>query len=375
MGVLTKIDDAAHPAPAGDAGYVAFIGVGKSYDAATLSVRNVDLAVRRGEFFTLLGPSGSGKTSCLMMLAGFERPTVGEIRLAGRSLASVAPYDRNIGVVFQSYALFPHMTVAENVAFPLTVRKLSKSEIERRTKWILGMVRLDELSARHPSQLSGGQQQRVALARALVFNPDLVLMDEPLGALDRQLREHLQIEIRRIQQEIGATVIFVTHDQGEALSMSDRVAVFNKGEVQQADTPRAVYHKPANAFVAGFVGDSMSLSGLIVERQGEEIALDVQGLGRVRGIGVDTGRAGDRAKMILRPENLRLSGDREAAENVVTVRVASVVFFGQYVRVNLAHASGATFFTDIRASDPIPKTNSEIQLRWSVQGTRVYAAG
>jgi putative spermidine/putrescine transport system ATP-binding protein len=252
MGLHTKSGEIAMAALAGEPRYVTFSGVGKSYDARTLSVRDVNLAVRRGEFFTLLGPSGSGKTSCLMMLAGFERPTVGEIRLAGRSLGSVAPYDRNIGVVFQSYALFPHMTVAENVAYPLSVRKKSRAEIEERTKWILGMVRLDEFAARHPSQLSGGQQQRVALARALVFNPDLVLMDEPLGALDRQLREHLQIEIRRIQQEIGATVIFVTHDQSEALSMSDRIAVFNKGEVQQADTPQSIYRPAGKLLRCGF---------------------------------------------------------------------------------------------------------------------------
>lgn len=375
MGIDATIHNVVSPVSKDDAGHVAFVDVGKSYDAKTLSVRDVNLSVRRGEFFTLLGPSGSGKTSCLMMLAGFERATVGEIRLAGRSLASVAPYDRNIGVVFQSYALFPHMTVAENVAFPLTVRKLGRGEVEERTKWILGMVRLDEYAGRYPSQLSGGQQQRVALARALVFNPDLVLMDEPLGALDRQLREHLQIEIRRIQQEIGATVIFVTHDQSEALSMSDRIAVFNKGTVQQADTPLAIYARPDNAFVAAFVGDSIRLDGTVILRSGDAVEIDVPALGRLRGVPVDAGAEGSRAAMILRPEHVSLSGADGGSGNTISVRVTQTVFFGQHIRVKLVHSSGASFFTNIAASGTASKINDEIQLRWSAEDARVYAAG
>jgi len=377
MGVQRRSDELVVDASVDEASYVTFCGVGKSYDAKTLSVRNVSLAVKRGEFFTLLGPSGSGKTSCLMMLAGFARPTFGEIRHAGRSLASAAPYDRNIGVVFQNYALFSHMTVAENVAFPLSVRKLSRAEIETRTKWILAMVRLDELVARYPYQLSGGQQQRVALARALVFNPDLVLMDEPLGALDRQLREHLQTEMRRIQQEIGTTVIYVTHDQSEALSMSDKIAVFNNGEVQQVDTPKSIYAWPANSFVAGFVGDNMQLEGVVVARSGGDAQIDVPALGRFRGLAIDVGSAGSRAAMVLRPEHLRLTGTGDEGGGSITVTVTQVVFFGHQVRVNLTHASGATFFTHIAAieGDSIPNVNSEIRLHWSAQNARVYSVG
>ncbi|VFT47531.1 ABC transporter ATP-binding protein [Pseudomonas aeruginosa] len=208
---------------------VSFRGVQKSYDGETLIVKDLNLDIRKGEFLTLLGPSGSGKTTSLMMLAGFETPTAGEILLAGRSINNVPPHKRDIGMVFQNYALFPHMTVAENLAFPLSVRGMSKTDVKERVKRALSMVQLDAFAGRYPAQLSGGQQQRVALARALVFEPQLVLMDEPLGALDKQLREHMQMEIKHLHQRLGVTVVYVTHDQGEALTMSDRVAVFHQG--------------------------------------------------------------------------------------------------------------------------------------------------
>jgi ABC-type proline/glycine betaine transport system ATPase subunit len=217
---------------------VSFRGVQKSYDGENLIVKDLNLDIRKGEFLTLLGPSGSGKTTSLMMLAGFETPTAGEILLAGRSINNVPPHKRDIGMVFQNYALFPHMTVAENLAFPLTVRGLNKSDVSDRVKKVLSMVQLDAFASRYPAQLSGGQQQRVALARALVFEPQLVLMDEPLGALDKQLREHMQMEIKHLHQRLGVTVVYVTHDQGEALTMSDRVAVFHQGEIQQIAPPR-----------------------------------------------------------------------------------------------------------------------------------------
>ena len=204
---------------------VSFRGVQKSYDGESLIVKSLDLDIRRGEFLTMLGPSGSGKTTCLMMLAGFETPTHGEIRLGGQLLNNVPPHKRNIGMVFQNYALFPHMTVAENLAYPLTIRKMSKSDVAARVKKALDMVQLGNLANRYPGQMSGGQQQRVALARALVFEPQLVLMDEPLGALDKQLREHMQLEIKHIHDTLGITVVYVTHDQSEALTMSDRIAV------------------------------------------------------------------------------------------------------------------------------------------------------
>ena len=233
---------------AGKTSYVQFVNVQKSYDGETLIVKNLNLSVEQGEFVTLLGPSGSGKTTCLMMLAGFETATHGEIILDGVPINNVSPHKREIGMVFQNYALFPHMTVSENLAFPLRVRKLPASEIDSRVIQALEMVQLGNFGARLPAQLSGGQQQRVAVARALVFRPKLVLMDEPLGALDKQLREQMQFEIKHIHENLDVTVIYVTHDQGEALTMSNRIAVFNDGVIQQLASPGDLYEKPENAF-------------------------------------------------------------------------------------------------------------------------------
>jgi len=212
---------------------VSFTGVQKTYDGINLVVRDLNLDIRQGEFLSLLGPSGSGKTTTLMMLAGFESPTAGEISLNGVPITRTPPHKRNFGMVFQNYALFPHMTVADNIAYPLTVRKLPSAEREAKVARALDMVQLGRMGSRYPGQLSGGQQQRVALARALVFDPQLVLMDEPLGALDKQLREHMQIELKALHRRLGVTFVYVTHDQTEALTMSDRVAVFNDGAIQQ----------------------------------------------------------------------------------------------------------------------------------------------
>ena len=233
---------------------VRFENVQKSCDGETFVVKNLNLDIANGEFLTMLGPSGSGKTTSLMMLAGFEPATHGEVFLAGRPINNVPPHKRGIGMVFQNYALFPHMTVAENLAFPLAVRKLGKEEITRKVARALEMVELPDFGTRRPAQLSGGQQQRVAVARALVFEPDLVLMDEPLGALDKQLREQMQYEIKHIHENLGVTVVYVTHDQSEAMTMSDRIAVFNDGVIQQLSTPDRLYESPQNAFVAQFIG-------------------------------------------------------------------------------------------------------------------------
>jgi len=245
--------------------FIAFEGVRKSYDGQTYVVRGLDLDVARGEFLTLLGPSGSGKTTTLMMLAGFETPTDGAISLAGNRIESVPPHRRNIGVVFQNYALFPHMTVGENVAFSLKMRRLAKAEVTERVRRALDMVRMAAFETRRPNQLSGGQQQRIALARAMVFEPQLVLMDEPLGALDKQLREHMQLEIKHLHARLGVNVVYVTHDQGEALTMSDRVGVFNDGTLQQVAPPAALYETPANPFVASFIGENNAIAGVVAE--------------------------------------------------------------------------------------------------------------
>ena len=224
--------------------FVEFERVQKSYDGETLVVKDLNLTLSQGEFLTMLGPSGSGKTTCLMMLAGFETATHGDIRLDGVSINNIPPHKRGIGMVFQNYALFPHMTVAENLSFPLEVRKIGKSDREQKIMRALGMVQMQDFASRRPTQLSGGQQQRIALARALVFEPELVLMDEPLGALDKQLRETLQFEITRLAHELGITTVYVTHDQTEALTMSDRVAVFDDGRIQQLDSPDKLYEEP-----------------------------------------------------------------------------------------------------------------------------------
>ncbi|GIU98642.1 MAG: ABC transporter ATP-binding protein [Actinomycetota bacterium] len=244
---------------------VRFEGVVKRF-GDVVAVDGVDLEVREGEFFSMLGPSGSGKTTCLRLIAGFEAPTEGRVFLDGRDVTDLAPYERDVNTVFQDYALFPHMTVEENVEYGLKVKKVPKAERHRRVVEALEMVRLADLGDRKPSQLSGGQRQRVALARALVNRPKVLLLDEPLGALDLKLRQAMQIELKEIQQAVGLTFIYVTHDQEEALTMSDRLAVFNHGKVEQVGTPAEVYERPATAFVAGFVGTSNVLEGEVAER-------------------------------------------------------------------------------------------------------------
>ncbi|MGN4067834.1 ABC transporter ATP-binding protein, partial [Burkholderia gladioli] len=255
--------------------FISFVGVSKSYDGRHAVVDGLDLEIARGEFVSLLGPSGSGKTTTLMMLAGFETPTDGTILLDGRRLDDKLPHQRDIGMVFQNYALFPHMTIAQNVAFPLSVRKVSRADQKRRVARALEMVELSHLAARRPAQLSGGQQQRVALARALVFEPSVVLMDEPLGALDKRLRETMQYEIMRLHRELALTIVYVTHDQNEALTMSNRVAVFSDGRIQQAATPTELYENAQNAFVANFVGENNGLAGRVAAIDGELATLAV----------------------------------------------------------------------------------------------------
>ena len=245
--------------------FVKFEKVDKSYDGEILVVKDLNLDINEGEFITMLGPSGSGKTTCLMMLAGFETPTNGEIYLDSKPISRIPPHKRGIGMVFQNYALFPHLTVYENLAFPLKVRKLSKDDIDKKVDKALSMVSLSGFEKRMPNQLSGGQQQRVAVARSLVFDPQLVLMDEPLGALDKNLRESMQYEIKHIHESIGVTVVYVTHDQSEALTMSSRIAVFNDGKVQQLSTPDKLYEEPVNSFVAEFIGENNTFAGEVTD--------------------------------------------------------------------------------------------------------------
>jgi putative spermidine/putrescine transport system ATP-binding protein len=311
---------------------VAFAGVEKRYGGDRPAVVDLDLEVRRGEFFTLLGPSGSGKTTTLMMLAGFEAPTRGDILLDGASLAGRPPHRRNMGVVFQNYALFPHMTVADNLRFPLSVRGISGVTAAARVEEMLALVHLEEFAGRRPDQLSGGQRQRVALARALIFEPEIVLMDEPLGALDRQLREQLQIEIKRIQRQLGLTILYVTHDQGEALTLSDRIAVFADGEVQQVGAPETIYEHPANAFVARFVGENNAMTGFVTERKGEDCAVWIADGVIIRATAVGDFVQGDKVIATVRPENVHIGTLPEPC-NRFPAAVDQYIFHGDHSRV------------------------------------------
>ncbi|MFZ5675117.1 MAG: ABC transporter ATP-binding protein [Pseudomonadota bacterium] len=314
---------------------VHFVNVAKTYDGERLIVDDLSLEIIRGEFLTLLGPSGSGKTTTLMMLAGFETPTRGQILLNGREINRLAPHRRGIGMVFQNYALFPHMTVAENLAFPLTVRSLAKAEVEARVLRALDLVKLGGFAARRPAQLSGGQQQRIAVARALIFEPELVLMDEPLGALDKQLREGMQYEIRELHERLGVTIVYVTHDQAEALTMSDRIAVFDQGKIQQLASPIELYERPRTSFVANFVGDN-NLMAACVDTLGEGRLCSVvlEGGDKVNAMAAGELMPGQKVMLSLRPERLRLDADASAGtSSCLEGVVEEIVYLGDHMRI------------------------------------------
>jgi putative spermidine/putrescine transport system ATP-binding protein len=283
-------------------GYLCLRNVTKSYDGKSNAVDDITIEIARGEFITFLGPSGSGKTTTLMMIAGFEHPTGGAIELDGHDLALHKPYERNIGMVFQNYALFPHMTAAKNVIFPLRMRRFPRADMQTRAQKMLDLVGLARFADRYPRELSGGQQQRVALARGLVFNPDVLLLDEPLGALDKNLREQMQVEIKRIHREVGITMIYVTHDQTEAMTMSDRIAVFSNGRIEQVGSPLDVYHRPVNRFVGEFIGDSNFFAGRADPARPGLVELTGIGPVRVAAQGV----VGGDVDVMIRPERLRL---------------------------------------------------------------------
>ena len=324
--------------------FVAFESVQKSYDGETLVVKDLNLGIGKGEFLTMLGPSGSGKTTCLMMLAGFETATHVDIRLGGRPINNIPPHKRGIGMVFLNYALFPHMTVGENLAFPLEVRKMSKSDIDGKVKRALDMVQMGDFAGRRPAQLSGGQQQRIALARALVFEPELVLMDEPLGALDKQLREHMQFEIKHLHERLGVTVVYVTHDQTEALTMSDRIAVFNDGKIQQLASPPTLYEKPENAFVAQFIGENNQLLGKVTAIEGDRVRVAVEG-GEVGALAVRCGEVGERTMLSIRPERVVI--DPEPDQNPLHGKVLELIYLGDYIRCRLQVADSDEFVVKV----------------------------
>jgi putative spermidine/putrescine transport system ATP-binding protein len=318
-------------------------GLRKQFADAT-AVDGVDLEVRRGEFLTLLGPSGSGKTTTLRMIAGFTLQDSGSIEIGGEDVSRIPPYRRDVGMVFQNYALFPHMTAAQNVAFPLQMRRMSRDEQRRRVDETLGLVKLERLGDRYPRQLSGGQQQRVALARAVVFGPRLLLMDEPLGALDKKLRESLQLEILRISRQLGATVIYVTHDQEEALAMSDRIAILNLGRVEQLGNGEDLYERPASLFVADFIGESNILHGQYSRDGTGGVLVSGSSAWRV-GSAALSGRApGDgTAALVLRPEHLRVEAADQPADpgrNSANATVSEVLYLGATRKIQLVLADG-----------------------------------
>jgi putative spermidine/putrescine transport system ATP-binding protein len=307
------------------ASYLQLRNVVKSYDGRVNAVDDISIDIEQGEFVTFLGPSGSGKTTTLMMVAGFEEVTSGSIDIEGHDLTRKRPHERNIGMVFQNYALFPHMTAAQNVAFPLKMRHFPKSEIQTRVQKVLELVGLKKFTQKRPREMSGGQQQRVALARGMVFNPDVLLLDEPLGALDKNLREQMQVEIKRIQKEVGITTIYVTHDQTEAMTMSDRVAVFGEGKLRQIAPPLEIYNRPTSKFVGEFIGDSNFFQGKV----GSAGVLEIEGL-CVSRIGNTSLSSGTTVDLLVRPERIRIA---KPGENLTTVRmtVETLVNYGDNV--------------------------------------------
>ena len=355
---------------------VRFIEVQKSYDGETLVVKNLNLDVARGEFLTMLGPSGSGKTTCLMMLAGFEPATHGEITLDGVPINNVPPHKRGIGMVFQNYALFPHMTVAENLAFPLQVRKMKKTEIESRVNRALDMVQLGGFGGRRPAQLSGGQQQRVAVARALVFDPALVLMDEPLGALDKQLREQMQYEIKHIHENLGVTVVYVTHDQSEALTMSNRVAVFNDGVIQQLASPDDLYERPENAFVAQFIGENNTLNGTVREIDGDHCTVELDDGAMVEALKVNVNAVGDRSQMSLRPERVEVDPPEGKYPNVFEGKVEELIYLGDHIRTRASVCGHDDFIVKVpnAAGHVHLKEGEAVEFGWMMEDCRALNA-
>ncbi len=351
--------------------FVKFDKIDKSYDGEVLVVKNLNLDIAKGEFVTMLGPSGSGKTTTLMMLAGFETPTNGEIYLQEKPISKIPPYEREIGMVFQNYALFPHMTVQENLSFPLEVRKISKSDVKDKVKKALDMVELGDFGTRFPAQLSGGQQQRVALSRALVFEPRLVLMDEPLGALDKNLREQMQYEIKHIHERIGITVVYVTHDQGEALTMSNRIAVFNDGVVQQLSTPDILYEKPENSFVAQFIGENNRMTGTVKELNGNYCNVDLDDGGSVRALKINVNSVGEKTQLSVRPERVSVDSSSNANENVFTGEVKELIYLGDHIRARIDVCGNDEFIVKIPNEGNIQlEEGKSINLSWSPDDIR-----
>jgi spermidine/putrescine ABC transporter ATP-binding subunit len=349
-------------------------GVTKRYGAERV-VDDVSLAIQPGEFFSLLGPSGSGKTTTLMMIAGFAGVDEGAIAVDGADISGMQPQHRGFGMVFQNYAIFPHLNVFENVAFPLRARRQPEAAVRERVTWALDLVQLGAFADRFARQLSGGQQQRVAIARAIVFEPRIVLMDEPLGALDKNLRYDMQVEIKEIQRRLGMTVVYVTHDQEEAMNMSDRIAIMNRGRIEQVGMPSEVYERPSNAFVGRFLGEANILDGTIDGLEGDCATLRVGGLvllARVR----DAVTVGSRASLFVRPERvaIRLPGGGERSGNRVEGHVRRVSFLGNIVRYLVEAAPSTHVMVDVQNDGRPPlAVDTAIALGWAMEDSLILA--
>ncbi|HVM77523.1 MAG TPA: ABC transporter ATP-binding protein [Stellaceae bacterium] len=341
-------------------------GATKHYGAVT-ALADANLELREGEFLTLLGPSGSGKTTLLMMVAGLVPPSSGEVWIDGKLATYAPPNKRDIGIVFQNYALFPHLTVRENIAFPLQMRRVASAQIEAEVKRVLEIVQLPHVAGRLPRELSGGQQQRIALARCMVYRPSIILMDEPLGALDRQLRDQMQLEIKELHARLGITVLYVTHDQEEAMAMSDRICLMNVGRIEQVGTPQELYFRPKSVFVAKFLGESNILDAT-VRQAGETVTLVGPGGMELRGSG-NGAAAGEAVKVIVRPEQLRLLGDGESAENVATGTLKETVFAGGVTRYFVTLLDGPVLSAkQLNAGgQKEPRLGDTVRLGWNAE--------
>ena len=361
--------------------YLRLVEVQKSYGHASMGVRSVSLDIAAGEFVTFLGPSGSGKTTTLSMVAGFVTPSAGRVEVDGRDITHVSPEKRNIGMVFQDYSLFPHMTVEENVAFPLQMRGIARGEIAERVRDALALVGLSGFARRFPGQLSGGQQQRVSIARAVVYRPAILLMDEPLGALDRMLRDRMQIEIKHIQKELGITTLYVTHDQGEALTMSDRICVFNDGEIVQAGSPEEIYERPVSTFVAGFVGESNFLPSQTLARRPADggYVYDLALLDRTR-ISVMSERdipAPASITAVVRPEHVRILHDNaDAAADHVALpgTIRETIYRGEVSTVRVELETGHSIILRGAPRAVLGRDNERVTLGWASEDMVLLAA-
>jgi len=352
---------------------VELINLSKHFEKVK-AVDSVNLEIRSGEFLTLLGPSGSGKTSVLNMIAGFIQPTGGEIKINNVPVTGLPPYRRDIGMTFQNYALFPHMNIVKNIAFPLKMRKTPNEEIKKRVESALALVRLSEYGNRYPRQLSGGQQQRVALARSLIFNPSVLLMDEPLGALDRKLREHMHLEIKHIQEELGITVIYVTHDQEEALTMSDRIAVMNFGKVVQMGSPSRLYEYPVNRFVADFIGKSNFIRGTYQRADGPNGIMVAENF--TFSVPLREIVQGTKVELVIRPEKVVFleKNETEKATNFISGKIEEVIYIGEATVYNVITELNQRFVVKHpnRAGELTRKKGEQILMGWRVEDSTIF---